>query len=163
MFHRWQLGHRQKGGSEAGETKQDKGANLMAVADHAGLPVAVSVGSAAPHKAKATLVETALEARFVEERPERLVGDKAYDSDPLDERPAVQGIQMMTPHRKNRQKSAAQDGHPLRRSKRRWKVERLFAWLQNVRRVTVRYERHVQNRLGFVQLGCIVILLRNHF
>lgn len=125
MFHRWQLGHRQKVGSEAGETKRDKGAKLMAAADCAGLPVAVSVGSAAPHKA--TLVETALEARFVEERPERLVGDKEYDSDPLDERPAAQGIQMMAPHRKNRQKSAAQDGHPLRRSKRRWKVERLFA------------------------------------
>lgn len=110
-----------------------------------------------------TLVETTLEARFVEERPERLVGDKAYDSDPLDERLAAQGIQMIAPHRKNRKKPAPQDGRPLRRYKRRWKVERLFAWLQNFRRIMVRYERHLQNYLGFVQLGCIVILLRNYF
>lgn len=110
-----------------------------------------------------TLVESTLEARFVEERPERLVGDKAYDSDPLDEHLAEQGIQMIAPHRKSRKKPVSQDGRPLRRYKRRWKVERLFAWLQNFRRITVRYERHLQNYLGFVQLGCIVILLRNYF
>lgn len=43
------------------------------------------------------------------------------------------------------------------------KVERLFAWLQNFRRVVVRYGRYLENYLGFVQLGCMVILLRNYF
>ena len=42
-----------------------------------------------------------------------------------------------------------------------WKVERLFAWLSNFRRLVVRYERRVENYLGFVQLGCVVILLRH--
>jgi putative transposase len=42
----------------------------------------------------------------------------------------------------------------------RWIVERLFAWLGNFRRLVVRYERHALNYLGFVQLGCILILLR---
>ncbi|MDQ3714215.1 MAG: transposase, partial [Acidobacteriota bacterium] len=47
--------------------------------------------------------------------------------------------------------------------KRRWKIERLFAWLQNFRRIFVRYEYHSDNYLGFVHLACIVILLRNYF
>jgi len=53
-----------------------------------------------------------------------------------------------------------QDGRKLRRYKRRWKIERLFAWLGNFRRLVVRYERKVENYLGLVRLGCIVILLR---
>ena len=161
MLHRWHLCHRKKGGPGVGKTKRGKGTKVMAVADGASLPVAVSVGSAAPHEVK--LVEPTLEARFLREAPQRLIGDKAYDSDPLDHSLAQQGIQMIAPHRQNRQKPATQDGRPLRRYRRRWKVERLFAWLQNFRRILVRHERHLENYLGFVQLGCIIILLRNYF
>jgi transposase len=53
------------------------------------------------------------------------------------------------------------DGRVLRRYKRRWKVERLFAWLLRNRRLTERYERKAANFLGFVLLGCLKILL-NH-
>ena len=73
---------------------------------------------------------------------------------------------MIAPHKRNRKKyrkkPATQDGRKLRRYKRRWKVERLFAWLQNYRRVLVRQERYLDNFLGFVHLACIKILLR-HF
>ncbi len=41
-----------------------------------------------------------------------------------------------------------------------WKIERLFAWLGNFRRLVVRYERRMENYLGLVRLGCTVILLR---
>jgi transposase len=67
---------------------------------------------------------------------------------------------MIAPHRGNRKKPATQDGRPLRRYRQRYKVERLFAWLQNFRRLIVRYEYHQENFLGFVHLGCILILLR---
>lgn len=130
----------------------------MAVADGAGLPVAIHIESAAPHEV--TLVDATLAARFVDEQPDRLIGDKAYDSDPLDARLADEGIAMIAPHRRNRTKPKTQDGRPLRRYKRRWKVERLIAWLQNFRRIIVRYEYYPENYLGFVQLGCLVILLR---
>ena len=53
-----------------------------------------------------------------------------------------------------------QDGRKLRRYKRRWKIERLFAHLGNFRRLVVRYERYPQNFLAFLQLGCIKLLLR---
>ena len=53
------------------------------------------------------------------------------------------------------------DGRSLRRYRRRWKIERLFAWLGTFRRLVVRYERSAHNYLGFVHLGCILILLRH--
>ena len=91
--------------------------------------------------------------------PVRLIDDKAYDSDKLDAKLALDwGIEMIAPNRKRR--STTQDGRPLRRYVRRWKVERLFAWRQNFRRITVRYELYAENFLAMVQLGCILILLR---
>jgi IS4 transposase len=53
-----------------------------------------------------------------------------------------------------------QDGRPLRRYRRRWRVERLFAWLHHFRRLVIRWEYHVENFFGMVRLGCIQILLR---
>lgn len=132
----------------------------MAVADGNGLPVAVHIASASPHEV--TLVEQTVAQRFVADKPARLVGDKAYDSDPLDFRLAVEhGIELIAPHKLGwRKREKTQDGRQLRRRKRRWKIERLFAWLQNFRRIQVRYDYYPENFLGFVQLGCMMILLR---
>ena len=68
------------------------------------------------------------------------------------------GIEMIAANRQERAKT--QDGRPPRRAKRRWKIERLFAWLHNCRRVATRWERHVENYLGMVQLACARILRR---
>ena len=54
----------------------------MAICDGHGLPLAVHLASASP--GEVTLVDDTLDARFLD-RPERLIGDSAYDSDPLDE------------------------------------------------------------------------------
>ena len=144
-----------------GKTKRGKGTKLMAVADGFGLPVAVDTESASPHEVK--LVEQTVCRRFTDERPKRIVGDKAYDSDPLDGQLRKLDIELIAPHKANRKKAPTQDGRKLRRYRRRWKIERLFAWLQNFRRIVVRYEYHSDNYLGFVHLACIVILLRNYF
>jgi transposase len=141
-----------------GKTKQGKGTKLMALADRSGLPLAINAASASPHEV--TLVKQTLESRFTKEKPERLIGDRAYDSDLLDAAMAERGIEMIAPHRRRRKKPKTQDGRKLRHYKRRWKVERLFAWLGNFRRLVVRYERKAQNYLGFVHLGCVTILLR---
>jgi transposase len=130
----------------------------MAIADSHGLPVAVRVTSASPNES--TLVEATLAERHVAALPKRLIGDKAYDSDLLDERLRQdQGIELIAPNRRKRKKT--QDGRPLRRYLRRWKIERLFAWLKNFRRLTSRWERYSANFLGMVQLGCMLILLRH--
>jgi transposase len=144
-----------------GKTKRGKGTKLMAMADGAGLPLAISVGSASPHEV--TLVEDTLAKRFTKEKPSRLIGDRAYDSDPLDQRLRRRGIQLIAPHKANRRKPATQDGRPLRRYARRWKIERLFAWLQNFRRIEVRHDRILENYFAFVLLGCMIIFLRSRF
>jgi transposase len=133
----------------------------MAIAESSGLPVAVAIASASPHEV--TLVEETIDSAFLLESPDRLIGDRAYDSDGLDERlMAERGIELISPHRGNRKRPVTQDGRALRRFSRRWKVERLFAWLDNFRRLVTRYERHAENFLAFVLLGCASILLR-HF
>lgn len=131
----------------------------MAIADRSGLPLAVWIASASPHEV--TLVEQTLDQGLLDEEPERLIGDKAYDSDGLDAKLREErSIELIAPNRANR-RTRTQDGRPLRRYKRRWKVERLFAWVHNFRRLVTRYEYHADNFLGFLQLGCALILLRH--
>jgi transposase len=96
--------------------------------------------------------------------PKWLIGDGAYDSDPLDRELEKQNIQMVAPYKKNRwQETKTQDGRTLKRYKRRWVVERFFAWLQNYRRTVVRYERHIENFIGFIKLATAVILMKKYF
>lgn len=45
-------------------------------------------------------------------------------------------------------------------TKRRWKVERLFAWLHNFRRIITRWDVKASNYLAFVHLCRILILPR---
>jgi transposase len=72
---------------------------------------------------------------------------------------SAKGIELIAPHKSNRVKPATQDGRKLRRYRRRWKIERLNAWLQNYRRVLVRQERIAENYLGILHLACIILLL----
>jgi len=129
----------------------------MAVADSHGLPIAICTESATPHEV--TLVHKTLTESFVAEPIQRLIGDNAYDSDKLDQELAETGVTMIAPHRSNR-KNLTQDGRPLRRYHRRWKIERFFAWLQNFRRLVTRYEHRLDNFTGMIHLGCCLILLR---
>ena len=132
----------------------------MMIADRGGLPVSLSAGSASPHETRFVL--GLIENRLTEAKPERLIGDKAYDSDPLDAACAELGVAMIAPHRDGRVKPRTQDGRPLRRCRRRWKVERLFAWMQNYRRVVTRYERHFGNFLAFLKLATFMILAKKY-
>src|SRR5437867_13256958 len=70
----------------------------MAICDRHGLPVAVHVASASPYEPH--LVPATLDARFLADLPTRLIGDRGYDSDALDERLMTQyGIEMIAAHR----------------------------------------------------------------
>lgn len=132
----------------------------MAIADRTGLPIACGIASASPHETR--LVEDTIDHGFLAHAPDRLIGDRAYDSNGLDQRLwEERRVELIAPHQPNR-RLKTQDGRALRRYKRRWKIERLFAWLQNYRRLVTRWEYHAENFLGFLHLGCICILLR-HF
>jgi len=148
----------QKRGRLVGKTKRGKGTKIMGLADGHGLPLALRAESASPAEVK--LVEQTMEERFVAAVPERLIGDKAYDSDRLDKEIMRKfGTVMIAPNKANR-RVRTQDGRSLRRYARRWKIERLFAWLFNFRRLVVRYEYHAENFQGFLHLGAAIILLR---
>jgi transposase len=89
-----------------------------------------------------------------------LIGDRGYDSDALDATlMTTYGIEMIAAHRRGRART--QDGRPLRRARRRWKIERLFAWLHNSRRLVTRWERKVENFVAMLHLACARILLRH--
>lgn len=110
-----------------GKTKRGKDTKVMAVADSTGLPIAIHTTTASPHEV--TLVTDTLTESFVDELPERLIGDRAYDSDPLDEEFATAEIEMISLHQKKRKKPQSQDKRALRHYRRRWKTEQLFDWL----------------------------------
>lgn len=149
-----------KGGGEgAGPAKRGKGVKIMGIVDRHGLPVAASTHAA--HHHEVTLVQLTFDFYMVEAKPENLIGEEAYDSDKLDEELRQQGIRMIAPHRSNRRRlRRTQDGRRLRRYQRRWRVERFFSWIQWHRRILVRWEYYAQIFLGFVQLACTLILLK---
>lgn len=131
----------------------------MALADSAGLPLSISIADGSRHDC--ALVEQTLDAAFVEVLKPLLIADKAFDSYPLAKRlNEERHIELIAPRRAT-SKRRKQDGRSLRRYRKRWKVERLFAWLKRFRRLALRWERKAENFLAFLKLGCIVILLRN--
>ena len=145
------------GGEEIGKTRRGKGVKILAIVDRHGLPLSVSTHAANHHEV--TLVQLSFDFYMIEAKPENLIGDKAYDSDALDQELKKEGVELIAPHKSNR-KLKTQDGRRLRRYTRRWIVERFFAWLQWKRRLLVRWEYYASNFLCFVQLACIVMLLR---
>ena len=113
------------GGDEINPTKRGKDVKIMAIVDRHSLPLAVSTHTANHHEVP--LVQLSFEFYMIEAKPEKLIGDRAYDSDKLDEELREGSVEMISPHRKNRKKPKTQDGRRLRRYERRWMVERFFA------------------------------------
>ncbi len=139
----------------------------MVVVDGAGVPLGDHLHAASPSEVK--LVAATLQAVRVghghrgghpRQKPCRLIADRGYDSDPLRKQLAACGIELIVPHRKNRRKPPTQDGRALRRYKRRWIVERTFAWLGNFRRLVVRYDRSLTIYQAFFHIACFMIVLR---
>jgi hypothetical protein len=94
----------------------------------------------------------------IPEAPQNLVGDDAYDSDKLDAELNQFGIELIARHRSNRKNKSGTDavcggvGDD-------GKLNGLFAWLQNWRRLVARYGRNPNNFLGMLHLGCCRILM----
>jgi len=98
----------------------------MVVVDGQGVPLGDRLHSASPAEVK--LAETTLASIRVRRRhhpgrprqkPQRVIADRGYDSDPLRKQFARRGIELIVPHRKGRRKPPTQDGRTLRRYKRR--------------------------------------------
>ena len=138
----------------------------MVVVDGSGVPLGSQLASASP--AEVTLAESTLRKISVpqrrgppRQRPLRVIADRGYDSDPLRWRLLQRGILLIVPHRKGRQKPSLNDGRELRRYRKRWKIERTFAWLGNFRRLLVRHDHKVQMYEAFFHVACLIITLRH--
>jgi transposase len=138
----------------------------MVVVDGAGLPLGDDLHSASP--AEVRLAETTLETIRVgrrhragrpRQKPERVIADGGYDSDPLRQRLAKRGIELIAPHHRNRKRPATQDGRAFRRYKGRWIVEHTIGWLGNYRRLVLRYDRSLTIYRGFFHVACFMIVL----
>jgi len=137
----------------------------MVVGSGEGLPVGVHLDSASP--AEVSLVFKALKTVRVPRHrgmprtnPKRLIADRGYDSDFVRRLLKNQRTEPIIPYRKSVKQRRYDDGRKLRRYRRRWKIERLIAWLANFRRLVVRYDRNILMYRGFFHLACLIITLR---
>jgi transposase len=136
------------------------------VVDGQGIPLGSHTDSASP--AEIRLLEKVMADIRVPKkgpgrpktRPKRVIGDKAYDSDPHRERLRKRGINLLSPHRKNHRNVNRQDDRLWDRYKRRYIVERTFSCLGTFRRLVVRYENHFNMFLAFIEMACIMITMR---
>ena len=156
----------EKGGSAVGTTKRGKGSKWMVVVDGQGVPVGIHVTSASP--AEVTLVDATLKTIRVprlgggapRQKPARLIGDLAYDSDPLREHCARRGITLIAPYRENRRVRKYEDRRQLRRYRHRWIIERTFAWFGGFRRLLIRHERFPSMYCALMYFAAALITLR---
>jgi transposase len=125
--------------------------------DAQGVPLAVTTTAANTHDIKAAL-PTLLALEPVKgrrgrprRRPDQLVADKAYDSEPLRGILRWLGIKAIIPHR-------GESSQGLGRA--RWPVERTIAWLHQFRRLRIRWERRADIHQAFLHLGAAMICYR---
>jgi transposase len=130
----------------------------MVLVDGNGTPLGIHVDSASPAEVK--LLKTTMDNVSVagkrgrpRSKPERLILDRAYDSNPERKRLDALGVELIIPARRNNKRATHQDGRKLRRYRRHWIVERTNAWLQNFRRLVVRYERSAEIYEGLVHMA----------
>ena len=137
----------------------------MVVVDGRGVPIGAQLASA--QIAECRLAESTLRQVRVPRpgrgRPRsdlrRVIADRGYDSNPLRTRFKRQGTELIVPYRNNVRNRRFEDKRKLRRYRKRWKIERTNAWLQNFRRIQVRYDRILAVFQGFFHYACLLIAL----
>jgi transposase len=78
-----------------------------------------------------------------------MLGDRAYDAEYIRRALRARHILPLLAMRNTEHGSGL--------GRRRWVVERTFAWLNQFRRLRVRYEKRADIHLAFLTLGCILI------
>ena len=152
---------RQKGGEAVGPNPTDRGrpgTKRHIVVDRGGLPLAVVLTGANRHDSKvlAPVVDAIAPVRRrrgrPRKRPKKLHADKAYDH----------AFCRRELRRRNITPRIARRGveSSVQLGKHRWVVERTFAWINQFRRLVVRYERHAELYRAFILLAAAIICFR---
>lgn len=144
------------------------GSTLMVVSESNGLPVAFLIEAANTHEsqlARDVLAKVRV-PRPGKGRPKTrlltLAMDKAFDAIELRRDLRKRGIKTSIPERKRRGKRRQRGPRPKQYdvSRRRYKVERVNAWMDNFRGLVVRYERKAAHYLSYCILAAILFCLR---
>lgn len=140
----------------------------MVVSEANGLPVAFLLEAANTHESQ--LARDALAAvrvpRLGKGRPRTriltLAMDRAFDARELRRDLRKRGIKTSIPERKRRGKQRQHGPRPKQYevSKRRYKVERVNAWMDNFRALVVRYERKAAHYLSYCTLAANLFCLK---
>ncbi len=132
----------------------------MLLTDAEGTPIGVMVTSASPHEVN--LIEPLVEHTVIPLRSRtRLLYDRAADSQPLRERLKEVGVRLISPFRTRRNQTRQKmTANQKLHYQQRWKVERTFGWLKNLRRLTTRWEYNPNLHQSFWQLGCLYTILK---
>ena len=133
----------------------------MLMVDGRGTPIGLHIESASPSEVK--LLEATLDSLDIpgkKVQPERLIADKGYDSNKARELIESRGMLPIIPARRNNTKATHQDGRYMKRYRNRWIIERTNAWLQNFRRLVVRYERSHIIFEGLIHMAFAMMILK---
>ncbi len=148
----------EKGGSKTGPNPTDRakpGTKRHLVTDRQGIPLAELTTAANVNET--TVLEQLLDSippvrgkrGRPRRRPEKLHADKGYRSRKNQKALRQRGIQSRIARPKIESSQ--------RLGRYRWVVERTIAWLNQMRRLIIRYERRDDIYDGFHQLGCALI------
>ena len=90
-------------------------------------------------------------------KADHVLADKGYDGRCVIDAVNESGAMPVIPSRKNARKPRQTD---MALYKERNIVERFFGYLKQFRRVATRYDKHIQNYMGFVYIAAIKIWLK---
>lgn len=145
-------------GAKTGPNATDRrklGSKHHLITDANGIPLAVKVTGANRHDVTQLLplVESippiAGKVGHPRKRPDCVLGDRAYDSQPHRDALHKLGIDSLLAKRRT--------GNGSGLGVFRWVVERTLSWLHQFRRLRVRYERRDDIHEAFLTIGCILI------
>jgi transposase len=150
-----------KGGKGVGKTMAGKGSKIMLVTDGAGLPLSIVVGSAQRHEIRYTRrsmagVQVPQRHGRNRTRPAEVIADKGFDSRAFRRSLQRRGIRVTIPHIERHKPKTPKRGRPIQVGpgmRLRWHIERTNAWMDNCRRLVVRYERKPELFTAFCMLA----------
>ena len=146
------LGCRRKRGEKnqaVGRSRGGRNTKIHALADAKGRLIALLLTGGETH-------DCPVAERLIKrvEPAERLLGDKAYDSNELRDELAQRGTKPVIPNRSNRK---LRFSFNKRLYKLRWRIESAFNRLKDFRRIATRYDKLARNYLASVCLAAALV------
>lgn len=134
----------------------------------ASLPVSIMIGRGNEHESRKLIpLMNGISLRVPHQRgrsrkrPKRVHADKNYDTFLVRLYLQRRHIRCNIPRRSKKKRVGRPsifDKKALKKT--RYSVERFFSWIKSFRRIDTRYDRTAEAFMGFIKLGCILILMR---